>query len=117
MRILSGREDDYIRLPNGQRVSPRAMGAAVYRASSIQQPDGSDRWLLSKFQVVQDAIDHLTLRAICDDEAFGTIVQNVNALMQTMLPGVRCDTVQVEALPLEPSGKLKKVISLLPDES
>ena len=116
MRLLSGREDDCIRLPNGHRVSPRAIGAAVYRASCVRQPDGSDRWLLRRFQVVQDAIDHVTIRVIPESGAFEDVERLMHSMLRTIHPDLHCDTIQVEALPFEASGKFKKVISLLEED-
>ncbi len=64
LKLVGGREDDYVFLPTGQRVSPRLVGTAVYRVAMNPQPQGGMQWLFRGFQVTQDALDHMTVRLI-----------------------------------------------------
>ena len=62
MSTLGGRDDDFVYLPSGRKVSPRLVATVVRRALDDfcgRRGVGSP---LRAFQVVQDVLDHLTIR-------------------------------------------------------
>ncbi len=113
MGILSGRDDDYLYLPSGQRISPRLVATAVTRAfDPLAQERGVDRFFW-KFQVVQDACDHLTIRIVPDADRTAAFEEILAPALQSLHPELRCTVDLVDALPHEPSGKFKKVIQAM----
>jgi phenylacetate-CoA ligase len=110
MKLLGGREDDYVFLPSGRRVSPRLVGTAVYRAAMDPMPQGGVRWLFRGFQVVQDALDHMTVRVIPEPDRSVDLEERLTRALLELHPAFRCTVMLVDDLPHEPSGKLKKVI-------
>jgi len=110
MKLLGGREDDYVFLPNGQRISPRLIGTAVYRAAIAPLPDGTIGWLFRGFQVTQDALDHMSVRVIPEANRSADLERIIASALQKLHPELRCTVSLVEHLPLDPSGKFKKII-------
>ncbi len=114
MAVLSGRDDDYVHLPSGRRVSPRLVATAVTRAfDPLAQERGVERFFW-KFQVVQDAIDHLTIRIVPDVDHGLAFDEILGPALRGLDPGLRCTVNLVDALSYEPSGKFKKVIQAIP---
>jgi len=114
MSILGGRDDDYLYLPSGQRVSPRLVATAVTRAfDPLAQERGVDRFFW-KFQVVQDAIDHLTIRIVPDADRTAAFDEILAPALRRLDPKLRCTVDLVDGLSYEPSGKFKKVIQAMP---
>ena len=112
MAVLRGRDDDFVYLPDGRKVSPRLIATAVNRAFSQLSPlDSFDRHF-RRFQVVQDARDHVTIRIVPEQSSLTSDYRSVIApAMQRIHPLMRCSIKTVESIPFEPSGKFKKVIS------
>ena len=114
MGILGGRDDDYLYLPSGQRVSPRLVATAVTRAfDPLAQERGVDRFFW-KFQVVQDAIDHLTIRIVPDADRAVAFDEILGSALRRLDPELKCTVDLVDGLSYEPSGKFKKVIQAMP---
>jgi hypothetical protein len=114
MGILGGRDDDYLYLPSGQRVSPRLVATAVTRAfDPLAQERGVDRFFW-KFQVVQDAIDHLTIRIVPDADRAVAFDEILGSALRRLDPELRCTVDLVDGLSCEASGKFKKVIQAMP---
>lgn len=110
MKLLGGREDDYVFLPNGRRISPRLIGTAVYRAAMALQSDGTMEWLFRGFQITQDSLDHLSVRVIPEANQSADLEQIIASALREIHPELRCTVTYVETLPLEPAGKFRKVI-------
>ena len=110
MRLVGGREDDYVFLPSGRRMSPRLIGTAVYRAAMASDRNGGVRWLFRGFQVTQDAPDHITVRVIPQVGNRGSLERRIAAALNDIDPGFQTTVIRVPELPLEASGKFRKVI-------
>jgi phenylacetate-CoA ligase len=110
MGVLGGRDDDYIHLPSGRRVSPRLIATAVNRSfDKLSAERGVDRFF-RRFQVVQDAVDHLTIRIVPDSDRAAAFEEIIAPALQKLHPELRCTVELVDDLAHEPSGKFKKVI-------
>jgi phenylacetate-CoA ligase len=110
MAILSGRDDDYVYLPDRRRVSPRLLATAVNRALSDLSPRGALDRHFRRFQVIQDALDHVTVRVIPEADRPVDFQMVIRSAVRNLHPELRCAVEEVEEIPLEPSGKFKKVI-------
>ena len=113
MSILGGRDDDFVYLPSGRKVSPRLVATAVHRAFddfSGRRGVGSP---LRGFQVVQDALDHLTIRIVPGSDRAVAYEEIIAPTLEKLHPALRCTVVLVDDLPREPSGKFKKVIQAM----
>ena len=110
MAILRGRDDDYVYLPDRRRVSPRLLATAVNRAFSGLSPRGAFDRHFRRFQVVQDALDHVTVRVIPEADRSVDFQTVIASAMRDLHPELRCSVKVVDDIPLEPSGKFRKVI-------
>ena len=109
MKLVAGREDDYVFLPDGRRMSPRLIGTAVYRAAMAPFEDRI-RWLFRGFQVTQDALDHMTVRVIPQPGDRADLEGRIAEALSEIDPRIRTTVLRVDDLPLEASGKVRKVI-------
>ncbi len=114
MRLLEGREDDYIILSNGRRLSPRLVGIAIYRAADALSKAGCYERCFRQFQVVQEELDDLKILVVPANQVPKGMQDILCAELLKLHPGLRCEVELVEAIPLEPSGKRKKVLSQVP---
>ena len=111
MAVLQGRDDDYVYLPDGRKVSPRLIATAVHRAFSQRSPLGGFDRHFRRFQVVQDARDHVTIRIIPEQGDLIDYRSIIAPALRRIHPKMRCSVEIVVSLPFGPSGKFKKVIS------
>jgi len=103
---IRGRDDDYLRLPDGRRISPRAAGTLVPK-----RPSGGYIAGLRRFQVIQASPSDVRVKVVLDVEHDAdfrrVIVENITRLH----PRLRCEVERVDAIPVDASGKFKKLIS------
>jgi phenylacetate-CoA ligase len=115
MRLVGGREDDYVFLPDGRRMSPRLLGTTIYRVGMDSTLDGTLRWLFRGFQVVQDGRDHVTVRVMAEVDVRSTLEVRIPTALQAVHPDLRATVVFVDDLPIEPSGKFRKIACKIAD--
>ncbi|MGB2984225.1 MAG: AMP-binding protein [Candidatus Bipolaricaulia bacterium] len=112
---VSGRYDDFVHLPDGRRLSPRVVAVALISAlsdrSSLQPPSQHS---CRGFQVVQDTLDHVTVRIIPEQGVDVDFESLIPPVFRNLHPSLRCSVELVDALEYLPSGKLKKVIDRIP---
>ena len=108
--VLQGRDDDYIWLPDGRRVSPRLIATGVNRAFDRLSSEGGFNWHFRRFQVVQDALDHFTIRVIPEAGRGRDFRSVIEPMLRRIHCDLRCSVEIVEELPLDSSGKFKKVV-------
>ncbi|MDD5647236.1 MAG: AMP-binding protein, partial [Candidatus Bipolaricaulis sp.] len=90
LRVVSGRDDDYVVLPDGRRVSPRLLAMAINRAFSGLSPCGSLYRHFRRFQVTQDRVDHVRIDIVPESGPvpdFGAILP---AALAKLHPDLRC---------------------------
>ena len=110
LRALSGRDDDRVILPNGRHLSPRLVATAVNRAFSGLSPEGPFSRFYRRFQVIQDAPEHLWVRLIPEPGVSLDFAALIEPALQRLHPDLRLDVQVTDTLELGPSGKFKKVI-------
>lgn len=106
---LSGRKDDFLRLPDGRRISPRvavtALDNAFERAAS-----GEDVLAYRQLQIVQDGPDHVSVYVVPEERSSVDVQRTVREGFRDVGFPWTCDVTLVRTIPLEPSGKIKKVV-------
>lgn len=109
LTTLSGRDDDFVVLPDGQRVSPRQVATTVYNAlSSADSGNGSQG--VRQFQIVQQPDLSLVLRVVLGNADGLPAARSAAEALAALGPA--CSIELVDEIPFLPSGKLKKVLAL-----
>lgn len=106
---LSGRDDDFLLLPDGRRISPRLAATTVFNALKTGTSH-TQAQPMHQFQIVQQGDARLILRVVLGDAAGRQIAQQAADALAAL--GLPCDVEEVAAIPFAPSGKLKKVLAL-----
>lgn len=106
------------------RALPRLAPVEGRLMDMITRPDGGmvtggmfphlmkDFPAVRQFQVVQDRIDHLTIRLVLSGELSGSERAKIAAGVKTALPGMELDFVEVDEVEKAPSGKVRVTIGL-----
>jgi len=106
---LASREDDFLRLPDGRRISPRvavtALGNAFEHAAS-----GEDVLAYRQLQIVQDGPEHVSVHVVPEERSSVDVQRTAREGFRDIGLPWTCDVAVVRAIPLEPSGKAKKVM-------
>jgi len=110
MRVVEGRDDDYVIMSDGRRLSPRVVGTTVKRTGDKVAAAAGRTRLFRRMQVVQDRPDHVAVRLVPDgDLPIGYAAAVADALREVH-PQLESSVELVESIEFEPSGKLKKII-------
>ena len=107
MALLDGREDDILQLPNGREISPRIVVSAMFCRSGVAIRG------VHRYQLVQEMPDRLEVRVVLGEDPAPDWREALTSGAARVLEGVEIDIRQVDKIPLEPSGKLKRVVSAL----
>lgn len=107
---IDGRTDDFIILPDSRRVSPLVVLTAVLYGLSRVTPEGAHVAQVRQFQVVQERIGEADVRVVPQDTLPSGLDERIHMKSQEMHPEFHTRISVVEAIPLEPSGKLKRII-------
>lgn len=105
LRLLEGRIDEAIQLPDGRSVSPRLISRVIKRHEEV-----------TRYQLVQQALDVYELRLLTPDRAAFERSKEaiITDLRQLLGESTRIEAAYVEELGTQPEGrKLKRVVSLL----
>lgn len=112
---FESRVDDFVRLPDGRRVSPRVPGNLVYNALRSDDDPHVLRPEVRRYQIVQDETFVVHVRL----QSHGVLDQNlssrVRSVMAEGLPELPCTVEEMDAPELTAAGKFKIVISRAPD--
>lgn len=109
MKVLEGRKDSFIVLPNGQLLSPRAFTVAM---SMFKRYRG-----IEEFRIVQRRLDYIEffIKTKKDSVKKQVLEKELEAHIQKTLGldrlGVSISIVHINEIPLRKSGKLSAVIS------
>ncbi len=101
-----GRTYDFIRLPSGEKVFPMAAVCLIDRDEDIYQ-----------YQLVQKALDHLEVRLVPKEQCHREEAKRrvTEAFTQFLGPGLQVDVVFVSDMERTPMGKVRQVLSWLPE--
>lgn len=113
MAAVHGRDDDYVVLPDGERLSPRVVAMTVKRTSDAKARELNRTRVLSRLQIVQDEPDHVTVRVVHEGDWPIELDEIIPSKLRGLHPALRSTVRAVDAISAEPSGKLKKVIRLI----
>ena len=104
MEIIEGRDEDFISLRDGRKISPMMVTGTLDHIPGLRQ-----------FRVIQEDMD-LLHAVLAKGEGFGPdTVHRVEKELKTIMyeeMDIRCEV--VDDIPREPSGKVRAVISRLP---
>lgn len=97
--VIQGRSDDWLYSVDGKKVSP-----LVFVIASIPG--------VRQYRMIQKTYDHLLVEILPGNGFNGETIQKIKAhVIEVMGPGLRVDVHQVEKIPKQKSGKLRRVIS------
>jgi len=108
MGLVQGREDDLFCLPSGRRISPRLVGTTLEKAAN-SGGDGRRDTFYRRYQVLQDAPDHITVRIVPIPGTNPPLEETIASAFRRLDPELRCTLDLVDDLPPAASGKLRKV--------
>ncbi len=119
MQVVEGRDDDHVLRTDGHRMSPRFVAAAMERSIDALRAHMPYDTFYRGYQIVQDRADHVAVRVIPVPQVVGARVEDlILGAFQRLDPSMRCDVVFVDDLPVEPSGKFRKVMrTFVPPEA
>ncbi|MDD5263998.1 MAG: AMP-binding protein [Candidatus Bipolaricaulis sp.] len=119
LRVVSGRTDDYVVLPDGRRISPRLLATTVNRAFSGLSPLGGFDRHFRRFRITQDRVDHVRIEIVPEPEPGSGLRPGsdftaiIAPALEKLHPALRCTVDVVAHLDLGPSGKYRKVVSTI----
>jgi len=108
---INGREGDVIRTSSGKHMGVTLIIQILYVIGGIEH--------IGESQVIQDAIDHLTIEYVPTREFEDSELQRIKGVITKYLPTeLKVDLRQVKAVKRTLSGKIKPVVSCItPSES
>lgn len=111
LSAIHGRSDDFITLPDGHRVSPLVVLTTALNGCTQIDTDGTYADQVRQFQVIQEHVGKITVRVVPGLFLPRNLQEQVacefSKLHRDLV--VRIDV--VDEIPLEASGKLKRIIS------
>lgn len=114
--LVEGRNDDFLQLSDGSRVSPRLLATRFdYEVEASRVPEYQGP-MHRGYQIVQDALDHLTVRVVPVARIGLPFEARVIDGFISLDAHLRCTVTAVESLKGPESGKFRKVIRTFGDE-
>ena len=111
LSLLEGRAEDFLLLPSGERVSPRTIVGLV--CSSAQRDDNPTAYYMTRFQVVQTALNRVTVRIVPGLDAPDNLSARIEATFRRFAVAWRVNVELVKQIPQPSSGKLPTIASTL----
>ena len=103
---IDGREGDVIRTPSGRQLGVTLMIQILYVICGTKN--------IIESQIVQDEIDHLTIKYLPGDGFSKKDLEDFKVLLRKYLPGeLKFDFIKVEAIEKTTSGKIRPLVSLI----
>ncbi len=103
MEVQSGRVSDVAITPDG-----RTFDSNVF----VRVLEGAERGRIRQFQIIQEAVDRFTVLVSVD--RLDGVAEMIEAGFRRILgPGPKVEVRQVDAIPRDPSGKLRRFVSRL----
>jgi phenylacetate-coenzyme A ligase PaaK-like adenylate-forming protein len=111
MRLVEGRDDDFLVLPDGREIPPRVAYEVIRGALPDERIGHELIQAIESFQIVQEAIDLIEIRVVpgpaYSRDLWSTLPERVRALH----PAMRVCIHEVDILHLQSEGKFRKVSS------
>ncbi len=103
VKSIEGRQADIVRTPSGREFGAAILTHLLYGAGNILES-----------QIIQDALDHLTIKYVPSSEFSQKDVKAFEGLILQHLPGeLKADLKQVKAVERTQSGKIRPVVSVI----
>ena len=110
-----GRDDDFIVLPDSQRVSPNVITDLVMAACrGVGIESSFTRGM--QYQVVQESLTHITVRIAASEPPPAALRTQLAHDVRALHRELRCDVEEASEIDLGETGKLKRVLSQLHDD-
>jgi len=114
---VEGRTDDYILLPDLRRVSPRVVQQSVNRGTTSVTLSGGREPHALQFQVLQEEIGTADVRIVPRGVLPERLEESLAVEFHKLHPEFSVRLSVVEDIPTESSGKPKRIISRVPQQS
>lgn len=111
IRPPAGRSDDFILLPNGQRLSPRIIADLVYDASAVEGTGSPFFESVRDYQVLQSSPDFIIFSYLTQLRIPDRVASLLAEGCKELHPSLRCEVRAVEELDQETSGKQRRIVS------
>jgi len=106
MQPMAGRASEYIRLPNGEKLSPFMLTTAIEKSEGLIQ-----------YQFIQETPTVLTLNVILDNRSGKDLVPKVKALTTEVTKGMMQISIkECQKILIEENGKFKVVKNLVDNQ-
>ncbi|MGD8545528.1 MAG: phenylacetate--CoA ligase family protein [Candidatus Bathyarchaeota archaeon] len=113
MKIVEGRRDSYLTLPGGRKLSPMTFWTIMRLFKHTDQ--------IQKFKIIQKKMDEIEIlikkkdKQVEEDFLEKRLIAHIEKCLKTdESSSVKWNIIFVDEIPLDKSGKLRSVISLLP---
>ncbi|MDD5645578.1 MAG: hypothetical protein PHW86_00165 [Candidatus Bipolaricaulis sp.] len=110
LAAIDGRSDDFIFLPDSRRVSPLVVLTTVLNGCARKTPQGVPLAQVRQFQVVQEVAGEVEVRVVPHGSLPLDLDHRIQTEFRRLHPAFRVRVSAVTELPLERSGKLKRVV-------
>lgn len=110
LAALSGRDMDFVYLPDGRRISPAVISTVIDNAATALTPDGTYPVGLRRFQLVQEEVGAIRVRVVLAPDTELDLERILLPPLQALHPRLRCAVERVNGIPLEPGGKFREVV-------
>lgn len=103
MRPVAGRASEYIRLPDGEKISPYRFTTAIEKFEGLLQ-----------YQLIQQSETDLVIKVIIDEKTGDDTCKNIEKTIKNITKGLMRVTVQeTDRIMPEENGKFKVVKNML----
>ena len=113
IRTPAGRSEDFITLPDGQRVSPRILDDLVYDASAARGLDHPFYQSVRDYQAIQDTPHSIRVLYLTDSAIPAFVSEVLKRGFRALHPALTCEARAIETLASAESGKRRRVVSNL----
>jgi phenylacetate-CoA ligase len=113
MRLMEGRCENYIVLPDGREITPRIIYEVVNSAFPHDTPGWSMIEAIRTFQIIQEANDLIVIKAVPGPAYSESLWRTVEDNIKSLHPAMRLEVVVVEDLSPEPGKKFHQVLGKL----
>jgi len=101
LHAITGRQDDILTLADGRRVTPFLPTEPLFRIDQLRQ-----------YRVTQEAPARFRVDYVSDSDLPEHCLQEIRAFFSENLQAEHTEIVRVDHIPPDPSGKIRRVISL-----
>lgn len=113
MRSPSGRPDDFIILPSGERISPRVVDDIVTLACFCVGHDSRFYNSIRDYQIVQESLTQIAVHLLTEERVPEEVTQYLEDHVRDIHPNLSARFLRVSEIEIRPSGKRSRVVSLL----